>query len=100
MEAKAKKTKKSFLNEVLPVGTVLYRFAKSKSIKFISETIVQVSYFEDLKRSFTLYATDKGSVFDRDYIQGRFFLSHADALRYIAKENNINVQITERVTQS
>lgn len=100
MRTKSKKTGRTSFNNVLPVGTVLYRFAKSPSLKFVCETIVFARYEQDEVSSFTYYKTDKGTFLDNDFIGCHYFLSTADALRHIAKENNINVRITERVTQS
>lgn len=100
MRARAKKTKSLFFDGVLPVGTVLYRFAKSPSVKLVCEKITHTRHTEDEGGAYTFYKTNKGTYFDNGFVGSLYFLSAADALRYIAKENNINVRITERTTQN
>lgn len=100
MRAKAKRQGKSF-KDVLPVGTVLYRFAKSPNVRLVREYIVDAEASDNIKDGFDAeYTTDKNNYCHYTNIGSTYFLSAADALRYIAKENNINVRITERTTQN
>lgn len=100
MRTKSKKTKRMSFNDVLPVGTVLYRFAKSPNVRLVREVIAESDAMEDELGIDIEYITERNNYCHHNCIGELYFLSAADALRYIAKENNINVRITERVTQN
>ena len=98
MRAEAQRQKKVF-NGVLPVGTKIYRFAKGNSVKIICETIVESdSMLLENGNIDSEYVTEKNNYCHCSAIGLYYFLSPADALKFVAQKNNINVQITERFT--
>lgn len=73
MRAKAKRQVKSF-KDVLPVGTVLYRFAKSPNMRLVREYIVDAEASDNIKNGFDAeYTTNKNNYCHYTHIGSIYF---------------------------